>query len=94
MYLDNASTTPLSESTKHSIIQLLDEFGNPSSLHSVGQTTKKIITDTRKSVAKFINANTNDVYFTCSGSASNTLVVRGYYQKNNGCVLYSPTAHK
>ena len=94
MYLDNASTTPLSESTKQYIIQLLDEFGNPSSLHSVGQTTKKIITDTRKSVAKFINANTNDVYFICSGSASNTLGVKGYYQKNNCCVLYSPTAHK
>ena len=43
MYLDNASTTPLSESTKQYIIQLLDEYGNPSSLHSVGQTTKKII---------------------------------------------------
>ena len=94
VYLDNASTTPLSSTTKDYIIQLLDEFGNPSSLHSVGKNTKEIMSDARKSVAKFINANVNDVHFTSGGSASNTLGIKGYYQKHNCCILYSPIAHK
>ena len=94
VYLDNASTTPLSSTTKDYIIQLLDEFGNPSSLHSVGKNTKEIVSDARKSVAEFINADTNNIYFTSSGSASNTLGIKGYYQKHNCCILYSPIAHK
>lgn len=94
IYLDNASTTKLSESTKQYIIQLLDTFGNPSSLHSVGQYANHIISKTRKTVAKFINADVENVYFTSGGSASNTLGIKGYYQKNDCCILYSPIAHK
>lgn len=94
VYLDNASTTPLSSTTKDYIIQLLDEFGNPSSLHSVGKNTKEIMSEARKSVAKFINTDVNNIYFTSGGSASNTLGIKGYYQKHNCCILYSPIAHK
>lgn len=94
IYLDNAATTPLSQSTKEYLINLLETYGNPSSLHSVGQSAKQIISDARKSVAKFINTDTNNIYFTSGGSASNTLGIKGYYQKHNCCILYSPIAHK
>lgn len=94
VYLDNSATTPLSEETKQYLIELLDAYGNPSSSHSIGQYTKQIISDTRKTVAKFINADTNNIYFTSGGSASNTLGIKGYYQKHNCCILYSPIAHK
>lgn len=94
IYLDNASTTPLSEQNKQYIIQLLNNLGNPSSIHSVGQSVKQIISDTRESVAKFINTDSNNIYFTSGGSASNTLGIKGYYQKHNCYILYSPIAHK
>lgn len=94
VYLDNSATTPLSEETKQYLIELLNTYGNPSSLHSVGQSAKQIISDTRKSVAKFINADSDNIYFTSGGSASNTLGIKGYYQKHNCCILYSPIAHK
>lgn len=94
VYLDNAATTILSQNTKEYLISLLDVYGNPSSLHSVGEQTKQIITNTRDFVAKFINAKFGDIYFTPSGSASNTLAIRGYCKKNNSCILYSPIAHK
>lgn len=53
-----------------------------------------MISNARKSVAAFINANPKDIYFTSGGSASNTLAIRGYYTKHNCHILYSPIAHK
>lgn len=94
VYLDNSATTPLSEETKQYLIKLLETYGNPSSPHSVGQPAKQIISDVRKTVAKFINTTPSNIYFTSGGSASNTLAIRGYYRKHNCCILYSPIAHK
>ncbi len=98
IYLDNAAATPLSDSMKEYLISILKHYGNPSSLHSVGEPVKKIISDARQSVAKFINADPTDIYFTPSGSGSNTLAVKGLAsenpQENEYEVFYSPTAHK
>jgi len=95
IFLDNAATTPLSDSMKQYLASVLDVYGNPSSLHSVGESAKQIISNARQSVAKFIHADPKDIYFTSSGSASNALAVRGYYEKHNSTtILYSPIAHK
>ncbi len=94
VYLDNAATTSLSGSMKQYLTSILDVYGNPSSLHSVGGKSKQIILNARQSVAKFINADSKDIYFTSGGSASNTLGIRGYYLKNDCTILYSPIAHK
>lgn len=94
IYLDNAATCPLSETMKESIISMLDIYGNPSSLHTLGTQAKQVISEARKSVAEFINADVEDIYFTSGGAASNTLGIRGYYQKQDCCILYSPTVHK
>lgn len=94
IYLDNASTTPLSSSVKSYIISILDDFGNPSSLYALGDKTRQIIHQSRNSVAKFINTDVENIIFTSSGSASNTLAMKGYVQKNSCCILYSPIAHK
>lgn len=94
IYLDNSATTPLTDSVKEYLISILDEWGNPSSLHSQGTKPRQIISEARKSVAKFINANSDDIYFTSGGSASNTCSIRGYYLKNDCTIFYSPIAHK
>lgn len=94
IYLDHSATTPLSPQTKQYIIELLDQFYNPSSLYQDGVNTKQIIEQSRKTVADFINAKPENIIFTSSGSASNTLAIRGYYTKHDCCILYSPIAHK
>lgn len=94
MYLDNASTTPLLPEVKDYIIEILDNYQNPSSLYQSGSHSKQILTKARVNVAKFINANPGDIIFTSGGSASNTLMIKGYAQKNDCMVLYSPIAHK
>lgn len=94
MFLDYASTTPLPDSMKEYLISVLNEWGNPSSLHSQGTKPKQIISNARQSVAKFINADEKEIYFTSGGSASNTLAIRGYYLRNDCTIFYSPIAHK
>lgn len=94
IYLDNAATTPLSDSVKEYLISILDDFGNPSSAHALAEKPKQIISNARQSVAKFINANSKDIYFTSGGSASNTMAIRGFYLRNDCTIFYSPIAHK
>ena len=94
IYLDNASTTPLSGDVKDYIVSILDKFGNPSSIHALGVETRAIIDVARYNISKFINANKGDIYFTSGGSASNTLAIKGYVKKNECDILYSPIAHK
>ena len=94
MYLDNAATTPLKPEVKDYVISLLDTYQNPSSMYQSGVNAKQIITTARNNVAKFIKANPENIIFTSGGSASNTLFIKGYTQKNECRVLYSPTSHK
>ena len=94
IYLDNAATTSLTPQVKQYIIELLDKYANPSSLYQSGVDARQIIEQARKNVAEFINGKSENIIFTSGGSASNTLAIRGYVQKHNYTVLYSPIAHK
>lgn len=94
IYLDHAATTPLSQETKEYLISLLDTYGNPSSLHSVGEQARQLLSSARESAAQFINAPPDHLYFTGSGSAANTLAIRGFCSGQNCRILYSPIAHK
>lgn len=94
MYLDNAATTELKPDVKDYIISLLDTYQNPSSMYQSGVNSKQIITSARNNVAKFINADSKDIIFTSGGSANNTLFIKGYTQRNECRVLYSPISHK
>ena len=94
VYLDSAATTQLTPQVKQYIIELLDQYANPSSLYQSGVDARKIIEQARKNVANFINGKSENIIFTSGGSASNTLAVRGYVQRHNCTVLHSPIAHK
>lgn len=98
IYLDNAATTPLTPEVKQYIIELLDQFYNPSSLYQGGLDTRQIIEQARSNVANFINGKSENIIFTSSGSAANSLVIKGLTSENPQLneyeVFYSPTAHK
>ena len=94
-YLDNAATTPLSPKMKEYLTSMLDIFGNPSSAHSEGVKVKRLVEEVREKVTRFIKADSfENVYFTSSGSASNTLGIQGYALANKCSIFYSPTVHK
>ena len=98
IYLDNAATTPLTPQVKQYIIELLDQYANPSSLYQSGVDARQVIEQARNNVAEFINGKSENIIFTSSGSAANTMVIKGLTTDNpllnEYTVFYSPTAHK
>ena len=72
IYLDHAATTPLCDAAKHAIIEHLNDFGNPSSNHELGRQARMLIEDARERIAKCINAEPDEVFFTSGGSEANT----------------------
>ena len=82
IYADNAATTQMSDTAYNAMLPLLKEiYGNPSSLHHIGQQAKEYLVDARERVAKCINAaNPNEIYFTSGGSeADNPAILSAAY---------------
>lgn len=72
IYLDNSATSPLCEAAKKAIIEHLDTYGNPSSNYELGRQSRLLIEDARERIAKCINAEPDEIYFTSGGSEANT----------------------
>lgn len=81
IYVDNAATTRLSDSALKAMQPMMQEiYGNPSSLHHIGQTAKEYLVDARERVAGCINAAPNEIYFTSGGSeADNQAILTAAY---------------
>lgn len=77
IYLDHAATTPICDAAKQEIIQHLDDFGNPNSLYELGYESQMLIEDARERIAKCINAEPNEIYFTSGGSEADTWALNG-----------------
>lgn len=75
IYLDHAATTPICKAAKQELIDHLDTFGNPSSAHALGHNARWFIEDARTRIAKCINAEPSEIFFTSGGSETNTLVL-------------------
>jgi cysteine desulfurase len=78
IYLDNAATTPISKNVAKKINHfILNNYANPSSKHSLGKKARKQIDDSRKQIAKVINARPEEIIFTSGATESNNLAIRG-----------------
>lgn len=77
-YFDHASTTPVKEEVLKAMLPYFNlEYGNPSSLYSIGRKSKKAIEISRERVAKAINAEPKEIYFTGCGSESDNIAIKG-----------------
>ena len=77
VYADNAATTKLSEAALAAMMPYFtDIFGNPSSLHSVGQEAKEHLEDARARVAKCLGCEAREIYFTSGGSEADNQAIR------------------
>ena len=76
IYLDNAGTTKVSPEAKNAMLPFLDEiYGNASSLHSAGQKAKEYLEEARERIAKCLNAEASEIYFTSGGSESDNWAI-------------------
>lgn len=77
-YLDNSATTKVSEAAAKKAMELMvNNFGNPSSLHSFGFEAEKELIAARQIIAEAIGAKENEVYFTSGGTEANNLALMG-----------------
>lgn len=77
IYLDNAATTPIDPEVVKAMLPILENnFGNPSSIHSLGRESRVIIEQARKKVASFINAAPSEIFFTAGGTEADNMVLR------------------
>jgi cysteine desulfurase len=78
IYLDNSSTTLVSYEVKNCMQKYFSQiYGNASSIHYFGRTAKRVIENSRIQIAKCINANPNEIFFTSCGTESNNIAILG-----------------
>ena len=69
VYADNAATTKMSQTALNAMLPAMEEnFGNPSSLHSVGQRAAELLMKSRETVARCLNCQPREIIFTSGGS--------------------------
>ncbi|MBR7060813.1 MAG: cysteine desulfurase NifS [Eubacterium sp.] len=76
VYVDNAATTKLSDTAFKAMMPFMQEiYGNPSSLHHIGQEAKEHLEDARERIANLIGALPSEIYFTSGGSESDNQAI-------------------
>ena len=76
VYLDNAATTKLDENVLKAMMPLMvEDFGNPSSIHSFGRKTRAVIETARKTVAKLLNVTPAEIFFTSGGTEADNMAI-------------------
>ena len=97
MYLDNSATTKISDEVFEEMLPYLkDEFGNPSTLYSIGRESKKALEEARQRIADSINAKKDEIIFTGGGSESDNLAIKGIafkLQKKGKHIITSEIEH-
>ncbi len=77
-YFDHAATTKTKEEVLKEMIPYFTlNYGNASSVYSIGRKSKKAVEEARQRVAKAINSDTKEIYFTSCGSESDNLAIKG-----------------
>ena len=76
IYADNAATTRQSKAVTEKMVQVADKYyGNPSSLHTVGQKAKEELDKARASIAKNLGCEPREIYFTSGGSEADNQAI-------------------
>ena len=83
IYLDNAATTKIKEDVLKNMIPFFSEgYGNPSSIYSIGRSSKRAIENAREEVARLIGSDKKEIYFTAGGSESDNMAIKGFAYAN------------
>jgi cysteine desulfurase len=79
VYLDHAATTPMLPQAAEAMTALLTQPGNASSLHAAGRRARRIVEESRETVAAALGARPSEIVFTSGGTESDNLSIKGLY---------------
>ena len=81
MYLDNAATTPLRKEVADAMAEVLENtYGNPSSTHAYGRSSKALIENARKRIAELFNVEASEIIFTSGGTEADNMIIKSCVQ--------------
>ena len=78
-YLDHASTTPMSSASLDAYMREARRVGNASSLHAAGRAARRVVEESRESIAESLGARPHEVIFTSGGTEADNLAVKGIF---------------
>lgn len=79
VYLDHAATTPMTDVAVEAMTARLREVGNASSLHASGRRARRIVEESRETVAQALGCRPGEVVFTSGGTEADNLAVKGLF---------------
>ena len=90
LYFDIAATTPMDSAVADIMHKAnIENYGNPSSMHMLGQKSHNIVERSRTSIAKILNCKTSEIIFTSGGSESNNIILKGVLKKGDHLITSS-----
>ncbi len=93
VYLDNSATTRCSESVREAVVRaMLEDYGNPSSLHKKGGEAEQCIKTAKERICKILKADENEMIFTSGGTESNNLAIIGTAMANKRSGMHLVTS--
>jgi cysteine desulfurase len=79
VYLDHAASTPMYPQAVAAVAQQMTRLGNPSSLHASGRAARRVVEESRETIARALNARPGEIVFTSGGTESDNLAVKGLF---------------
>ncbi|MGB9840063.1 cysteine desulfurase family protein [Thermovenabulum sp.] len=84
VYLDNSATTKVLKEVAEEVYKaMLEDYGNPSSLHNKGLTAERTLKEARRVISKFLGVEEKEIYFTSGGTESNNIAIKGAAKTKN-----------
>ena len=94
VYLDHAATTPVDERVLEAMLPFLrEEFGNPSSVHRLGQRARRALEEARERLAAAVGARPRDVVFTSGATEADNQALFGVMGSRPGGLVVGATEH-
>ncbi len=78
-YLDHAATTPIYPEVVDAMAAQMARLGNASSLHGSGRSARRVVEESRETIAAALGARPSEVVFTSGGTEADNLAVKGFY---------------
>jgi len=96
VYLDHNATTPLAPEVRKVMRRVMkSQWGNPSSLHTVGRQARGIVDAARQQIADLLNCSPEQITFTSGGTEGNNTVIKGVFGKTGkGHIITSQIEHE
>lgn len=83
VYFDHAATTYVKREVLNAMIPYFNiEYGNPSSMYSIGRSARRAVENAREKVARVLNCDISEIIFTSCGSESDNLAIKGFAYAN------------